>query len=172
VYEYDEVGEEFHLRATHLPEDVAVNVRARPVGKGEGAAGRIAETRQPVQIPDIATEGAYHGLLREALLRSGARAVLTIPLLREDRLFGALTVTRRTPGAFTTETVELLKTFASQSAIAIQNARLFRELGAKSRELEVASRYKTQFLANMSAPTLTSPSRSARVRRWPRSGSP
>jgi signal transduction histidine kinase len=75
---------------------------------------------------------------------------LTIPLLREDRLLGALNVTRQTPGAFSEEIVEVLKTFAAQSAIAIQNARLFREIEAKGRELEVASQHKSEFLANMS----------------------
>jgi signal transduction histidine kinase len=59
-------------------------------------------------------------------------------------------VSRREPGRFPPETVSLLQTFATQSALAIQNARLFREIEAKGRELEVASRHKSQFLANMS----------------------
>ena len=59
-------------------------------------------------------------------------------------------MSRREPGTFPPETVNLLQTFATQSALAIQNARLFREIEAKSRELEVASRHKSQFLANMS----------------------
>src|SRR5208337_1428530 len=57
---------------------------------------------------------------------------------------------RRTPGAFPQNTVDLIKTFAAQSALAIQNARLFHEIEDKSRQLEVASRHKSQFLANMS----------------------
>ena len=56
---------------------------------------------------------------------------------------------RQAPGAFPAEVVNLLQTFASQSVLAIQNARLFQELEAKSRELEVASQHKSQFLANM-----------------------
>ena len=76
--------------------------------------------------------------------------MLAVPLLREDHLVGGLTVTRRTPGAFPQEVVDLLQTFASQSALAIQNARLFREIGDKSRQLEEANRHKSQFLANMS----------------------
>jgi signal transduction histidine kinase len=57
---------------------------------------------------------------------------------------------RNTPGDFLPEAVDLLRTFATQSALAIQNARLFREIEQKSRELETASRHKSEFLANMS----------------------
>ena len=59
-------------------------------------------------------------------------------------------VRRRTPGAFPQNTVDLIKTFAAQSVLAIQNARLFHEIDEKSRELEVAGQHKSQFLANMS----------------------
>jgi signal transduction histidine kinase len=75
---------------------------------------------------------------------------LAVPLLREDRILGALTVVRKSAGAFPPAVIALLKTFASQSALAIQNARLFRELEDKRRELEVANRHKSEFLANMS----------------------
>src|SRR4029434_6721144 len=61
-----------------------------------------------------------------------------------------LVVTRRVPGVFTTEIVEMLRTFATQSALAIQNARLFREIEDKSRQLAAASQHKSEFLANMS----------------------
>jgi signal transduction histidine kinase len=84
------------------------------------------------------------------LLRTGTRALLAIPLLREDHLIGGLTVNKKTPGEFSPQVIDLLKTFASQSALAIQNARLFREIADKSRQLEAASRHKSEFLANMS----------------------
>jgi signal transduction histidine kinase len=151
VQEYDEATETFHQRATYnMPEEIAAIARSRPVRKGEGAVGRLPVTREPVQIVDIAEPGAYFGPLREPLLRAGVRALLAIPLLREEHLTGALIVFRNTPGAFSGEVIELLKTFATQSAIAIQNARLFREIEAKGRQLEIASRHKSQFLANMS----------------------
>jgi signal transduction histidine kinase len=76
--------------------------------------------------------------------------VLTVPLILEDQVIGALGVSRKTPGEFASGTVRLLTTFATQSALAIQNARLFREIEAKSRQLEVASQHKSEFLANMS----------------------
>jgi signal transduction histidine kinase len=65
-------------------------------------------------------------------------------------LIGGLTVIRKATGEFTPEVVDLLRTFATQSALAIQNARLFREIEEKGRELEAASRHKSEFLANMS----------------------
>jgi signal transduction histidine kinase len=151
VYEYDEMTEAFHLRATHnLDEAVAALARRTPTRKGEGIQGRMAVTRQPVQIPDIAAADSYRGPLRDILLRTGTRALLAIPMQREDELIGGLTVSKKTPGAFAPEVIELLQTFATQSALAIQNARLFREIADKSRLLEAASRHKSEFLANMS----------------------
>jgi signal transduction histidine kinase len=71
-------------------------------------------------------------------------------MVREGRLLGCLGVTRNLPGQFPADTIELLRTFATQSALAIQNARLFHEIEDKSRQLEAASRHKSEFLANMS----------------------
>jgi len=71
-------------------------------------------------------------------------------MLRENELIGGLTVNKRAPGEFSPEIIELLKTFATQSALAIQNARLFQEIADKSAQLEAASRHKSEFLANMS----------------------
>jgi signal transduction histidine kinase len=73
-----------------------------------------------------------------------------VPLLREGRIIGALTVWRKQAGSFTPEVIHLLQTFATQSALAIQNARLFREIEEKGHQLELASKYKSQFLASMS----------------------
>jgi signal transduction histidine kinase len=117
---------------------------------GEGAIGRAAQTREPVQIPDVDAPGAYTGRLRAMLSRAGLKALLAVPLLREDRVLGALLVARKTPGEFPPETVELLGTLAAQSALAIHNARLFRELEEKGRELAQANQHKSDFLANMS----------------------
>jgi two-component system, NtrC family, sensor kinase len=151
IYEYDDDAERFTLRATARLEVEIVEVsRATPMSKGEGAVGQLAVTRAPVEIADIAEAGAYHGPLRDVLVRWGHRAVLALPLIREDDLVGGLAVTRKTPGRFAPEVIGVLQTFASQSALAIQNARLFRELEDKSRQLEVANRHKSEFLANMS----------------------
>jgi GAF domain-containing protein len=152
IYEYDETTQEFHLRASHRMEDEVVEaIKATPVRLGEGATGRAAITRTPVQIPDILEEREYTGTrARPILVRLGYRSLLAVPLLREQQIMGALTVWRRAPGNFAPEVVNLLQTFAAQSALAIQNARLFREIEDKSRQIEAANRHKSEFLANMS----------------------
>ncbi len=151
IFEYDAVAEQFALRATHNDDVAFVEaLRAVPLRKREGLMGRAAEMREPVQIPDIAQPGAYRSSMRDTLLRFGYRALLAVPLLREDQIIGSLSFTRREPGEFSPEVVDVLKTFATQSALAIQNARLFREIADKSRQLETASRHKSEFLANMS----------------------
>ena len=69
--------------------------------------------------------------------------MLAVPLIREGQVMGALTIARTLPGEFPRQVVDLMTTFASQSALAMQNARLFHQL-------EIASKHKSQFLANMS----------------------
>ena len=151
IWEYDETGEEFYLHATDkLPDELVEALRATPIKKGEGAVGRLAVTGEPVQIRDIVDEGVYQSRVREILIRLGYRSLLAVPLLREDHLLGALAVNRKSAGEFAPESIDLLKTFATQSALAIQNARLFREIEIKSREVEIASQHKSDFLANMS----------------------
>jgi signal transduction histidine kinase len=150
IYEYDERTQELTRRAVH---NMEAEILARPdqrFRRGEGALGQAVERRRPVQFADISEPAAYESKVRDLLLRFGYRALLAVPLLREDQIIGALVVNRKTPGDFLPETVELLTTFATQSALAIQNARLFREIEQKSRELEAVSRHKSEFLANMS----------------------
>jgi signal transduction histidine kinase len=151
VFEYDEAAEEFTQRAqAETGGALAEARRSTRIRRGEGVIGRTAITLEPVQVPDITVPGAYEGRLREILIESGVRAVFAVPMVREGRLLGCLGVTRNHPGQFPAETIELLRTFATQSALAIQNARLFHEIEDKSRQLEAASRHKSEFLANMS----------------------
>jgi len=151
IYEYDEGSEQFHLRATHNLDAAFVEaIRAVPLQKGEGLMGRATEIREPLQIPDIAQPDAYQSGVRDALIRFGYRALLSVPLLREDQIIGSLSLNRKAPGAFPPAIIDVLKTFATQSAFAIENARLFREIADKSQQLEAASRHKSEFLANMS----------------------
>jgi two-component system, NtrC family, sensor kinase len=151
IYEFDAVSRSFHLRATdRFPEEFVTALRATRLVYGEGAAGRAVATREPIQVPDVTDTDAYSSRVREVLVRSGYRSLLAVPLVSEDEVVGALVVNRRAPGEFPARTVEVLRTFATQSALAIQNARLFREIGDKSRELEVANQHKDEFLASMS----------------------
>jgi signal transduction histidine kinase len=151
VFEYDEDDQEFVQRAqAETGGALAAARRATRIRKGEGVVGRTAITLEPVQVFDITAPGAYVGPNRENLIESGVRTILAVPMVREGQLIGCLGVTRNQPGEFPTETIELLRTFATQSALAIQNARLFQEIDDKSRQLEAASRHKSEFLANMS----------------------
>jgi two-component system, NtrC family, sensor kinase len=151
VFEYDGAAEEFVNRAaTETGGALAEARRATRIRKGDGMVGRTAITLEPAQVPDITVLGAYDSPLRVNLIESGVRAILAVPMVREDRLIGCLVVSRNRPGDFPDEAVELLRTFATQSALAIQNARLFKEIEDKSRQLEAASRHKSEFLANMS----------------------
>jgi signal transduction histidine kinase/CheY-like chemotaxis protein len=155
IWEYDEAATEFRQRASNYSDEREAAIldpicRSTPIPNGEGLAGRAALFGEPVQIPDITAEGAYESPVRMPLLRAGYRALLAVPLLREEQVIGVLSVSRKTPGNFAPDAVRLLTTFATQSALAIQNARLFREIADKSRQLEVASQHKSEFLANMS----------------------
>ena len=155
IWEYDEPREEFRLRVSHYADEADAAVlealgRVTTIRKGQGVTTQVMEQRQPVQIPDIAAEGAYESPIRGPLVEAGHRALLGVPLLSEDEVIGVLAVTRKAPGVFEPEIVRLLSTFATQSALAVQNARLFREIEDKSQQLETASRHKSEFLANMS----------------------
>ena len=151
IYEYEEGRGEFRLHATErLPNELVETLRSAPIPSGEGAVGGLATSGEPVAIRDIKDEALYQSRVREILLRLGYRSLLAVPLLRESRLLGGLLVTRKSPGEFEPHVIELLKNFATQSALAIQNARLYREIEEKGRQLEVVSRHKSSFLANMS----------------------
>jgi GAF domain-containing protein/anti-sigma regulatory factor (Ser/Thr protein kinase) len=151
IYEYNETTQEFLLRASqHMEEEVFEELRAAPIRLGEGAVGRAATIRAPVQVSDILNEREYTPRIRPVLAKLGYRSILAVPLLREERIVGGLAVWRQETGSFAPEVVNLLQTFATQSVLAIQNARLFREIEDKSRQIEAANRHKSEFLANMS----------------------
>src|SRR5262245_2662299 len=103
IYEYDEEREIFEPRATErLEQDIVRTLVATPIRKGEGATGRLAELREPVQVADV-RDRAQAFQAREVLVRAGYRAALAVPLVRESRLLGGLTVFRKSPGEFAPE---------------------------------------------------------------------
>jgi signal transduction histidine kinase/HAMP domain-containing protein len=151
LYELNESTGELVPRASHgVAESIADVFTSKPLTLAESIVGRTAQTGVAVQIPDVLEDPQYSGRARDLAVSAGYRALLAVPLLREGKIIGGLAATRKRPGAFPAEVVDLLQTFAAQSTLAIQNARLFREIEQKSRELEIASRHKSQFLANMS----------------------
>ena len=152
IYEYNEAAQEFHLRGGHqIEKELVEALRTNPIRLGSGAIGRAAMIREPVEVTDVLDERQYAATrFRPLLGRLGYRSLLAVPLLREDRIMGGLTIYRRRTGNFSTEVVNLLQTFATQSVLAIQNARLFREIEDKGRQLEAANRHKSEFLANVS----------------------
>ncbi|HTL64193.1 MAG TPA: cache domain-containing protein [Pseudolabrys sp.] len=133
IYVFDEVTEEFRLRATYGLEPRAVaEIRDRHIRLGETAIGEAALQRTPIQIPDLQNDPSS---TLDIIIRAGFRALLIVPLLSNDQIVGALVVRRKAPGEFSKSAVELLKTFGAQSVLAIQNARLFESVGARTREL-------------------------------------
>jgi GAF domain-containing protein len=149
IYEFDEQQTELQLRSTYgMSEELIEALRDQHLGVGEPTIDRAVTDREPVQIEDLAASPSTPA--RDIVARAGFHALLVVPLLARDHVIGTLVVRRKEPGAFTQNTVDLLKTFAAQSVLAIQNAHLFTEIGEKSRQLEIASQHKSQFLANMS----------------------
>lgn len=150
IYEYDEQNDQFIPRATNgLSDGLANELRANPIRLGEGAVGRAAIAQKPVTFADVEA-GGYEPRLRDLMVESGFRAILSVPLLRGSHVFGGLSVCRNAPGEFDPAIINLLQSFAIQSVLAIQNARQFQEIEEKGHELEIASKHKSQFLANMS----------------------
>jgi signal transduction histidine kinase len=133
IYVFDDARQEFGLRATYgLDDTVAAELRNRHIRIGEGAISDAVGRRMPIQIPDIQDDPSA---TLDIIVRAGFRALLIVPLLSTDRIVGALVVRRKQPGEFPESTIELLQTFAAQSVLAIQNARLFESVESRTREL-------------------------------------
>jgi GAF domain-containing protein len=149
IYGYDEQAHEFRLRATYGMDQRLIDaLTQRHLGLDDPNVREALAQPEPIQVADLKEEAPSD--LNEITLRAGFRARLVAPLMRGEDIVGMLVVRRRTPGEFTKNTVDIIKTFAAQSALAILNARLFHEIEDKSRLLEEASQHKSQFLANMS----------------------
>ena len=149
IMEYVEADRCFLARTTYpsSPELLA-GLRRLQIELDKTLVGRAAREGRPIGLPDIAlVERDVH---LQLLFEDGWRSVLAVPVLRGGQIIGAMVVRRKTPGEFTDEVKEFMETFASQSALAVFNARVFRELERKTAELQVASQHKSDFLASMS----------------------
>ncbi|MGD9053076.1 MAG: ATP-binding protein [Desulfobacterales bacterium] len=149
IYEFDEAEGIFVPRINYGAQaDLIEALRESRLRVGDRTViGQAAVKRTPAQIPDLAEVPDYP---LSHVQQAGYRALLALPLLREDRLIGGLVVRRKAAGEFPAPVLDLLQTFASQSVLAIHNARLFHEIEEKGRELESVNQHKSEFLANMS----------------------
>ena len=107
-------------------------------------------SRTVQHVPDISNAKHVPKRSREAYEAVSVRSVMVAPMLWENEGIGVISVGREQAGHFSEKDISLLKTFADQAVIAIQNARLFHEIQDKSRQLEIANQHKSEFLANMS----------------------
>jgi signal transduction histidine kinase len=149
VFRYSGAARTFRLvEAVGWDETHTRSVRDLSVAEGETVMGEAAARRTPIQIADLTDKPSAP--LRDAAVAAGLRSVLIMPLVGPQRVLGALVLQRRVTGEFPPEAVRLMQTLAGQSVLAIQNARLFREIADKSEQLALASHHKSQFLANMS----------------------
>ena len=148
IMEYIEQERAFVVRSAYASDRLLEQLRTIKVGLDDTLVGRAAREGHPIAVPDLdAVELDIHLRL---LHQDGWRSMVAVPVMRGDLIVGALVVRRRTPGDFSDDTIEFLENFAGQSALAVWNAQLFRELETKTAELEVASRHKSEFLASMS----------------------
>jgi GAF domain-containing protein/anti-sigma regulatory factor (Ser/Thr protein kinase) len=135
IYVFDEGRKEFRLHATYgMSETMIAAISGQHIGLSDGNNIATATLqRKPVQVADARDEPA--SAVNDIVLREGYRSILIIPLLRPNHIVGALVVRSRTPGEFPQSTIDLLQTFADQSVVAIQNARLYENVEARTREL-------------------------------------
>jgi GAF domain-containing protein len=148
IFEFNSTRQAFDVVASHnLSSAFLSAIHKATIDLGKTTIGQAAESSQPIQVPDVAT--AYDHPFREFALEAGFRSLLTVPMTGNHMIRG-IVLLRRSPGQFDDRVVNLLTTLASQSKVAIENARLFSEIDEKSRQIEAANRHKSEFLANMS----------------------
>ena len=126
--------------------DYMTKIQFEP-GRGT-IAGRTALERDVIHVTDVQDDPEY--TLGASAREMGARTMLGVPLLREGNPIGMIVLMRRVVRQFSDRQIDLATTFADQAVIAIENVRLFYEIQEKSRQLELASEHKSQFLASMS----------------------
>jgi len=133
-------GESLRHRAHHgpIPQDLA----DLPIGRGF-VNGRAFVDRAPVHVHDLQVSAHEFPDGSKAALRLGHRTVLAVPLLREDEAIGTLQIRRTEVKPFTDKQMELVRTFAAQAVIAIENVRLFDEVQARTRELSESLEQQT-----------------------------
>src|SRR5262249_35601370 len=139
----------FFAEAYGYSPEFVEHVRALPVERGRGTAtGRALLEGRVIHIADVLVDLEY--TWAEAQRLGGYRTVPAWLMSRERISTGVLPLTRSELRPFTEKQIELVSTFADQAAIAIENVRLFDEIQDKSRQLQLASENKSQFVSSMS----------------------
>jgi two-component system, NtrC family, sensor kinase len=134
IYVYGEQDSEFHLRATYgMAQELIDALSHARISVSEQNVNQMLTQRQPVHVADLSQ--GLRSPVDDIILSAGYRARLVAPLFRGDDIVGMLVVRRRAPGMFAPSTVDLMKTFAAQSAVTIHNARLYESVEARTREL-------------------------------------
>jgi GAF domain-containing protein len=137
IYVFDSQQREFHLRATYgMDQELIEALTKQHIAFDDPNITPGFLEGEPIQVPDL--RQGVSSAASEIVLRAGFRALLVTPLLRGEEIAGMLVVRRRTPGAFSQNIVDLIKTFAAQSAVAIENARLFKNIEASLEDLRTA----------------------------------
>jgi signal transduction histidine kinase/ActR/RegA family two-component response regulator len=149
LMEYDEDTHLFGVRTAYGTSPSMIDaLRATRIHVDETLVGRAALSRKAIQLSNLALAERDPHL--QVLYDGGWRSLVAVPLVRHERVVGALVVRRKSQGTFSDETCEMLSAFATQSAVALTNARLYQQLERQSVELAVASAHKSEFLASMS----------------------
>ena len=150
IYVFDDRQREFHLRATYgMDQELIEALAQRRMGLDDPNVAHALAQPEPIQVPDLREDART--AINEITLRAGYLARLVAPLRRGEDVVGFLVVRRRAPGAFPRSTVDLIKTFAAQSAVAIENARLFKNVETSLEDLRTAQDrlVQTQKLASL-----------------------
>jgi signal transduction histidine kinase/DNA-binding response OmpR family regulator len=149
IYEFDQDAKEFRVETVCGTSPEAFDaLRATRIRLDDTFIGKAATLGRPMELTDLRDAPLDPHL--NVLAESGWRSLVAVPMLREGSIVGAMVIRRHTPGRIPQEIYDLLETFASQSALALINAQLYRRLEQQSTALEVASQHKSEFLASMS----------------------
>ena len=147
-------GDGFRAVAMHNAPPAFAEARASVVHpRPDTSLGTAAHTMQAAQITDVTASRAYvegDPFVVSAVARGGYRTVLSVPMLKEGALIGIISIYRQEVRPFNERQIQLVVSFANQAVIAIENARLLDEIRDKSRQLELASQNKSQFVSSMS----------------------
>jgi signal transduction histidine kinase/HAMP domain-containing protein len=139
IYDYDEATREFRFRTSQGAEpELIEHLKAEPIGFGEGPISATALSGSPRQVRDLLGEQDVALPRLDALAQLGYRSLIAAPLLHEDEICGGLVVARREAGEFSKEIVGLIEAFATQSALAVHNAKQFEEQRQREHDLRVA----------------------------------